>query len=253
MKAIGKSVAKGLLSVLAGIIVVGGGLYVAGLASAASDDKPAAQETAGADQPQRPGPLKGAVHADVTAVYADGSTRTFAVDRGQVASVEGGTITIERRDGESVAAPTNEDTCIRKDGEPATVQDLAVGSPARVAQEGGTAVAIRSGRPQPGTERQPCGLLRGVVHADITVTYLDGSTRTFDYDRGQITSITDTKITLVRRDQKSVTLSYDDSTIVRENGQTESVDDLKVGEWAMFFSEDGLAKLIRCVSEAPTA
>src|SRR5919197_1568830 len=137
MKAIGKSVAKGLLSVLAGIIVGVGGLYGAGLSSAASDDKPAAQETAGADQPQRPGPLKGALHAG-------GSTRTFAVDRGQIARVEGGTITIERRDGESVAAPTNEDTCIRKDGEPATVQDLAVGSPARVAQEGGTAVAIRS-------------------------------------------------------------------------------------------------------------
>ena len=95
------------------------------------------------------------------------------------------------------------------------------------------------------------GGARGVVHADITVTYLDDSTRTFDYDRGQITAITDTEITFIRRDQKTVTLTYDDSTFVREEGQPGSVSDLSVGDRAMFFSEDGLAKLIRCISKAP--
>ena len=89
------------------------------------------------------------------------------------------------------------------------------------------------------------------MNADITVTSLDGSTRTFGYDRGEITAITDTEITLVRRDQKTVTLSYDDSTFVREEGQPGSVSDLSVGDRAMFFSEDGQAKLIRCISRAP--
>ena len=257
MKTIGKTVAKAVISVVAGTAVVAGGLYFAGLASASNGQSaaigaaPAAQESPSADQPQRPGLLKGAVHADVTALYFDGTTRTFGLDHGTITGLDGGAITIERRDGQSVAAPTNADTCIRKDGEPATLQDLELGARALVAQEGGTAVAVRSGRPQPGTERQPCGLLRGVVHADITVTYLDDSTRTFDYDRGQITAITDTEITLIRRDQKTVTLTYDDSTFVREEGQPGSVSDLSVGDRAMFFSEDGLAKLIRCISKAP--
>lgn len=259
MRKIGKTVSKAVLSVLAGTTMVAGGLYFAGLASASNVQSAAlgattaAQETPSADQPQRPGLLKGAVHAEVTALYLDGTTRTFSLDHGKITGLDGGAITIERRDGESVSAPTNGDTCIRKDGAPVTLQDLELGARALVAQEGGTAVAVRSGRPQPGAERQPCGLLREVVHADITVTYLDGSARTFAYDRGQITSITDTEITLIRRDQKSVTLTYDDSTFVRENGQSESVSDLTVGERAMFFSEDGLAKLIRCISKAPAA
>jgi hypothetical protein len=259
MKRIGKTVAKAVVSVLAGTAMVAGGLYVAGLASATNQEPaalvaaPAAQETPSADQPHRPGLLKGAVHADVTARYLDGTTRTFSMDPGKITGLDGGSITIERRDGETVAAPTNEDTCIRKEGQPATLQELELGARAVVAQEGGTAVAVRSGRPQPGAERQPCGLRQGVVHADITVTYLDGSTRTFAYDRGQITSITSSEITLVRRDQKNVTLSYDDSTFVREEGQPGSVSDLSVGDRAMFFSEGRLAKLIRCISKAPAA
>ena len=252
MKAIGKSVARAVLSILAGIVVVGGGLYVAGLASA-SDVQPGAQGTAATDQPQRPGLLRGAVHADVKALYLDGTTRTFALDHGKITGLEGGAITIQRRDEESVAAPTNDDTCIRKDGEPATLEDLELGAHAIVAQEGGTAVAVRSGRPQAGAERQPCGLRVGVVHGDITVTYLDGSTRTFAYDRGQITSITDTEIALQRRDGESVTLKYDDATVVREEGEPGSVAALAVGDRAMFVSEEGLAKLIRCISKAPAA
>jgi hypothetical protein len=91
-------------------------------------------------------------------------------------------------------------------------------------------------------------LLRGAVHGTIELSYEDGSTRTFAYDRGQITSITDGEITLVRRD-RSVTLAYDDSTFVREEGQPGSVGDLAVGDRAMFFSEDGLAKVISCISK----
>jgi hypothetical protein len=259
MQRIGKTIVKAVVSVVAGTAMVAGGLYFAGLASASNGRSAAlgtvaaARETPSTDQAQRPGLLKDAVHVDVTALYLDGTTRTFALDHGRITGLDGGSITIERRDGESLAAPTNDDTCIRKDGEPATLQDLELGARALVAQEGGTAVAVRSGRPQPGTERQPCGLLRGVVHADITVTYVDGSTRTFAYDRGEITAINDTDVTLVRRDKKTVTLNYDDSTFVREEGQPGSVSDLSVGDRAMFFSEDGLAKLIRCISKAPAA
>ncbi len=56
----------------------------------------------------------------------------------------------------------------------------------------------------------------------------------------------------MRADHESVTLSYDANTLVREQGGTiGSVDDLKAGEGAMFFSQNGLLKLVRCVHEAP--
>jgi hypothetical protein len=257
VKAIGKTVVTSVVSVLAGVGIVAGGLFVAGLASA-SDTTPTAQVTGSSqagtsNDAERPRLLQGAVHADITASSVDGSTRTFSADRGRIEGVNGATVTLQQPGGTTVSVPTSESTCIRKDGQPASLQDLEVGAPALALQEKGTAVIVRSGRPDPGTDRQPCGVFRDTVHADIDVTYLDGSSRTFAYDRGQITSITDTQITLVRRDQKSVTLNYDDSTFVRENGQTESVSDLKVGERAMFFSENGLAKLIRCVSRAPAA
>ena len=93
-------------------------------------------------------------------------------------------------------------------------------------------------------------MLLGVVHGEITVTYRDGSTRHFNYDRGQITSKTDSQISFRRPDGQQVTVSYDASTIVREEGHKGSVDDLKVGDRAMFFSENGHADLIRCVTKA---
>jgi hypothetical protein len=264
MKTIGKAMGRAALSVILGVAVVGGGLYVAGLASASNrspwslaavSPEPTGngETTTTADAPARPGLLKGALHADITALYVDGSTRTFTADRGRIKSVDGGTIVLEQPGGTTVSAPTNESTCIRKDGQPAALSDLEVGARAGVLQENGLAVAVRSGRPERGADREPCGIFKTAVHAEAHVTFLDGSTRDLTYDRGQITAITDTQITLMRRDGQSVTLNYDDSTMVRENGQTESVGDLTVGERAMFFAEGGLAKLIRCVSTAPAA
>jgi hypothetical protein len=281
MRTIGKTLAGAMLAVLAGIVVVVGGLYVAGLASA-SGTTPGilASESAAGNQPpeltvgiqpnettdmqllveatgddagakvQGPGLHRGAVHADVTALFVGGSTRTFAVDHGQITDVADGSLTLARRGGESVTVPTSQDTCIRKDGAQADLGDLTAGAPVGVVQEDGTAVIIRSGRPQPGTERQPCGVFLGTVHADVTVTYMDGSTREFDYDRGQITRITDPEFTLIRRDRTTVTLTYDDSTFVREEGKPGSVGDLAARDRAMFISEGGLAKLIRCIRSA---
>jgi hypothetical protein len=92
-----------------------------------------------------------------------------------------------------------------------------------------------------------------VVHGEITVLYRDGSTRHWTYDRGQITSITSSQISFKRADGQSITLRYDASTTVREKGHRESVKDLMVGERAMFFSQNGLAELIRCVSNSTTS
>jgi hypothetical protein len=85
------------------------------------------------------------------------------------------------------------------------------------------------------------------VHENIQVQYVDGTTKSFDYDRGQITSIGGGSIALIRRDGKTVKLSYDGQTIVREKGEPGTALDLEVGDIAMFFSHQGHADLIRCI------
>jgi hypothetical protein len=57
----------------------------------------------------------------------------------------------------------------------------------------------------------------------------------------------------MRADKQTVSFIYDSATLVREGeGNVGSVDDLKVGEGAMFFSQGGLLKLVRCVHDAPS-
>jgi hypothetical protein len=99
-----------------------------------------------------------------------------------------------------------------------------------------------------GEKTKPDHVFRGVVHADITVTLKDGSTKQLQYDRGAITAIDASSVTLKRRDGKSVTLGLTSSTRVRDEGQDVPVSDLKAGERAMFFSQGGAAFLIRCIS-----
>ncbi|HEY3210211.1 MAG TPA: hypothetical protein VGL18_10535 [Actinomycetota bacterium] len=122
------------------------------------------------------------------------------------------------------------------------------------ASASGPILAEASGASTSSAQEQPSGARASrprpfarAVHADIQVRYADGTTRALDFDRGQITSIGNGTIVLVRRDGKTVTLSYDDKTIVREKGQPGSVKDLEVGDIAMFFSHGGHADLIRCI------
>jgi hypothetical protein len=96
---------------------------------------------------------------------------------------------------------------------------------------------------------KPDHALRGIVHADVTVTTKKGAQRQFQYDRGKITAIGSGSVTVRRADKQSVTLSLDSSTLVREKGQRESVDELEIGERAMFFSKGGATLLVRCVSK----
>lgn len=56
------------------------------------------------------GLFAGAIHGEVTVTYRDGSTRAFVVDRGQVASVDGGAILMTRADGVQVQASVDQDT-----------------------------------------------------------------------------------------------------------------------------------------------
>jgi hypothetical protein len=94
----------------------------------------------------------------------------------------------------------------------------------------------------------PKAIFKGVVHADITVTRTDGSTRSSKFDRGQITAIGGGSVTFKRPDGVSVTLAVEAKTVVREKGKRVGLDDLTVGDRAMFFSANGTARLVRCIS-----
>jgi hypothetical protein len=247
-RAVGATVAAG--AIIAGSLALGGVVFASGSGGINPTDGGAQ-----AGSVARARPLAGAVHAEASWTLRDGSTRHTTADYGRIASVGNDSITIQRADGTSVSSTVGATTCIRNDGLPAALGDLKVGERVAVVQGNGTTLVIRArdGRLIVKTQRQGCGLLRGVVHGEITVSYQDGSTRQFSYDRGQITSITGSRISFTRADRQSVSLRYDSSTIVREDGHRVPVGSLKAGERAMFFSESSKAVLIRCVREAQAA
>lgn len=246
MKKVGRAVAATLVggAVLVVILAAGGAVLASGKSGTTVGQTPSGD---------RPHPFAGAYHGDGTWQLVDGTTRTTSSDLGVVTAVGDQSITILRPDGESVAAPVDPSTCIRADGRPAAASDLQAGERALVTQSNGATLAIRAGLPPREKDRQGCGFLRPVVHGEVTVQYLDGSTRTFAYDPGRITQLGDGQVSLRRRDGQIVTLGYDDSTVVIEEGRPATVDDLHVGDGAMFVSESGKAVLIRCVIPAGAA
>jgi hypothetical protein len=94
------------------------------------------------------------------------------------------------------------------------------------------------------------GPAKGSVTGSIDALYMDGSKQSFDYNRGRITDLSDGSLTIKRQDKKTVTLSFDSSLIVRDKGEVEDSSALKVGEGAMFFSQNGKLVLVRCLAQA---
>ncbi|MBI4261048.1 MAG: hypothetical protein HY658_10820 [Actinobacteria bacterium] len=187
-----------------------------------------------------PGILAGAVHGEGTWSYVDGSSRTFVADFGRITLADGDGINLFRADQVLVRVAHDDDTCVRLHGLPATTEDLRVGMRAVTFSEEGdggapAAAAIRAGRPLVRWDRPGCGLLRGAVHGDTSVTYVDGAKREFDWDRGRIIEITDSTITTVRRDGAWVTVSWDEDT--RHRGH-QGIEDLEVGDRIQVVSEE---------------
>lgn len=108
---------------------------------------------------------------------------------------------------------------------------------------------------RPGLER--AGLLRGVVRADLTVVKRDGSTVLVHYERGEITALSETSITVEGRDGVSATFALTPDTRVREKRRPAALGDLEVGDRVMVFgtNDNGTytAFLIRCVVKAPVS
>jgi hypothetical protein len=206
-----------------------------------------------ADGPAK-GPFAGTVHAAGTITYTDSSQQTWNWDRGKITALDAGSITLTRRDKVQVTFAITSSTLVRNDGSSYGLSDLKVGLAATVVSQNGNAVIIRNirgdGAPSGADPSAIDGPAAKSVTGTIDALYLDGSTQSFEYDRGRITAVGNGSLTIMRADSQSVTFSYDDSTLVREQQQLESVSDLKVGEGAMFFSQNGALKLVRCLVQA---
>jgi hypothetical protein len=204
------------------------------------------------------GPLWGAVHADGTLADKSGNPISVTWDRGKITSLSDTSITLLRRDKQSVSFTITSSTTVRNDGATYSLSDLKVGLIATVVSQGGNAVVVRNirgdGAPSGADQSEFEGPAAKAITGTVAVLYYDSSTQSFDYNRGRITAVGDGQLTIMRPDHQTVSLTYDSSTVVREKGgQVGSVDDLKVGEGAMFFSQNGALKLVRCVHDGPAA
>ena len=202
------------------------------------------------------GPFFGTVHAVGTITYKDGSQQTWNWDRGMISALSDSSITLMRRDKAQVTFAITSSTVVRNDGATYSLSDLKEGLVATVISQDGNAVLIRNirgdGAPSGADQSAIDGPAAKSVTGTIDALYVDGSTQSFEYDRGRITAVGDGQLTIVRADKQTVSFTYDDSTLVRERGgQVASVDDLKVGEGAMFFSQSGALRLVRCLGLGP--
>jgi hypothetical protein len=197
------------------------------------------------------GPFSGTVHAAGNITYKDGSQQSWNWDRGKITALDSSSITLKRRDKVEVTFVITSSTLVRNDGGGYQLSDLKVGLAATVVSQDGNAVIIRNIRGEGAPSGADQSAIEGPAAHSVTGTvdalYYDGSTQSFDYNRGRIVELGEGQLTIKRQDGNTVTFSYDDSTLVRDKGQLESVDDLKVGEGAMFFSQGGSLELVRCL------
>jgi hypothetical protein len=85
----------------------------------------------------------------------------------------------------------------------------------------------------------------GTVHAVGTLSDKSGAPISVTWDRGRITDLSSTSITLTRRDKVQVSFAITSSTTVRNDGATYQLSDLKTGLAATVVSQSGNAVVIR--------
>ena len=198
------------------------------------------------------GPFAGVVHATGALADRTGGPISVTWDRGKITDVSSSSITLMRRDKAQVSFAITSSTTVRNDGGTYHPSDLKTGLVATVVSQSGNAVVIRNlrgeGAPSGADQSEFEGPAAKAITGSVSALYFDGSHQSFDYNRGRIQSVGNGSLTIMRADHQSVTFTYDANTLVREqDGAIGSVDDLKAGEGAMFFSQNGLLKLVRCV------
>jgi hypothetical protein len=219
--------------------------FVLAVGSAFADSGPAQQGQ---------GPFAQAVHAVGNITYKDASQQSWNWDRGKITALSSSSISITRRDNVVVTLAITSSTLVRNDGGSYGLSDLQIGLAATVISQNGNADIIRDirgdGAPSGADQSAIDGPAKGSVTGTIQAQYTDGSTQSLDYNRGRITQLGNGSLTIKRADGQTLTFTYDGTTVVREQGQLESTDDLQVGEGAMFFSQNGALELVRCLAPA---
>ncbi len=126
------------------------------------------------------------VHSVGTYTYLDTDPQTFVSDEGAITAMDDASISVLRRDGQTVTLAASATTCTHVDGLPATLQNLVLGQDVTVVSDatGTQALSIRAGHPKIKAGEPGCGLFRGAVHGDISDTMSDGSARERAWDRG---------------------------------------------------------------------
>lgn len=139
----------------------------------------------------------------------------------------------------------------------AVVPLVAAASPTQSTPAGPTAApasapALTIDGTQPGALLARHPLLARTVRAELTVVKADGTTILVHFERGQVTAVSSTSITIQGRDGKGASFTVTDKTRVRANGHEIKLSDVKVGDRAMVLGvdQDGTytAFLIRCVT-----
>jgi hypothetical protein len=83
-------------------------------------------------------------------------------------------------------------------------------------------------------------------HAQINVVGRDGRPHTLIYDRGRVTAVTPSSLTLRELDGSVVTIQVAPNAVVRLNGGIASLSDIRPGFQAMTLGRDGApARLVR--------
>jgi hypothetical protein len=109
----------------------------------------------------------------------------------------------------------------------------------------------------PAAVRLGGGLLNRVVRGDLTVRAKGGTYVQVHYERGRITTVSSTSITITGPDGKGATFTVTAATKVRSKGQLVKIGDLSVGQNAMVLGTGGAgtysAVLIRGLVARPAS
>jgi Domain of unknown function (DUF5666) len=101
------------------------------------------------------------LHGEFVVETKDGTTKTVAVQRGEITAVDGESLTVVSTDGFEQTWTLNDSTRVRKDGEQADVAALAVGDWVGVIGEKSgdslTAAGVRVPQERPDAEAEPEG------------------------------------------------------------------------------------------------
>jgi hypothetical protein len=201
------------------LILAGGAVAVAGAAHGGKGKaKPAKHQVAKKL-------VRSGVHADVSLIRADGTTDAFAVDRGKVTASSTTSVTVQRADGKTVTIALSSTTKARG--------MVALGKSLLVFSRNGVAFRLLGpgARMAPPIAAMASQQKSPVVHLQANFVRADGSTHTVSLDRGQVTSVSSTSLTIKRGDGQSVTFTLGSSTKI--NGH------LVAGGKALVITRDG--------------